>query len=317
MPHLSRPRIGISSCLLGQQVRYDGGHKFDRYINGTLGEYFEFVPVCPEVAIGLGVPRPPIHLVQTRKGLRALGVRDPDLDVTDRLHAYADSMAGRLADLRGYVFKRGSPSCGMERVRVRNENRMPAQTGAGLFAAMFMRRHPLLPCEEEGRLNDPVLRENFITRVYVYDRWLKLLATKPTAADLIAFHSDHKFLLLAHNQTAYRRMGKLVATVGKGNAGRLAPAYGEELMQALGRKATRKSHSNVLEHMLGYISQALSAGDRAEMKDVIGRYRRGLLPLVVPITLFRHHLRHHPNPYLERQVYLQPHPGELMLRNHV
>jgi len=313
----SKPRIGISSCLLGQSVRYDGGHKFDRYINETLGLFFEFVPVCPEVAIGLGIPRPPIHLVQTREGVRVRGVRDPQLDVTDRLNAYADSTATRLTDLRGYIFKRGSPSCGMERVKIREESRILAHNGVGLFAAAFMRQHPLLPCEEEGRLNDPALRENFITRIFVFDRWLNLVAARPDAAALIAFHSDHKFLLLAHNQAAYRRLGKMIADVGRGNAARLTPTYGRELMAALSRKATRKSHSNVLEHMLGYVSDALSAGDRAELKNLIGDYRRGLVPLIVPITLFRHHLRHHPNAYLERQVYLRPHPGELMLLNHV
>lgn len=317
MPRPARPRIGISSCLLGQRVRYDGGHKFDRYIVETLGDYFEFVPVCPEAAIGLGVPRPPIHLVDTRAGVRALGVRDPTLDVTEPLRRFAQAKAGELGDLRGYLFKRGSPSCGMERVKIRHENRMPARTGAGLFAETLMQRHPLLPCEEEGRLNDPVLRENFIVRVYVYDRWLTLLDTKPAAADLIGFHTDHKFLLLAHNQSAYRRMGKLLADAGRGKIAGLLPVYGQALMTALARKATRQSHTNVLEHMLGFISKGLCAGDRAEMKDVIDRYRRGLLPLIVPITLFRHHLRHLPDPYLERQVYLQPHPGELMLRNHV
>lgn len=308
-------RVGISSCLMGAEVRFDGGHKRDAYVNGTLSEYFEFVPVCPEVAIGLGTPREPIRLVSVDGEVRVRGVRTPSLDVTGRLRDYGRKMAGEMRDISGYVFKRGSPSCGMERVKIYSEKGMPSKSGSGAYAEVFMAEQPLLPCEEEGRLGDPVLRENFIVRVFVYHRWQRLVAEGLTAARLVGFHTDHKFLLLAHNQSAYRRMGRLVAEAGKTPMTELGERYVAELMSALARRAGRKSHVNVLQHLLGFVSEHLDAGDRAEMVETIDQYRQGLVPLVVPITLLNHHFRRHPNEYVARQHYLRPHPHELMLRN--
>ncbi len=308
-------QIGISSCLLGAEVRFDGGHKRDSYINGTLAEYFEFVPVCPEVAIGLGTPREPIRLVQSGDAIRVLGVKNPDKDVTDALRDYGARMAARLNDISGYIFKRGSPSCGMERVKVYGENGMPATSSAGAYADEFMSRQPLLPCEEEGRLGDAVLRENFIERVFVYKRWQDLVREGLSPRKLVDFHTEHKFLILAHNQAAYRRMGKLVAQAGKPSMDALAREYITELMTALKRRATRKQHVNVMQHLFGYVSKFVDAADRAEMIEIIEQYRTGLVPLIVPITLLKHHIRRHPNEYVERQYYLTPHPKELMLRN--
>jgi uncharacterized protein YbgA (DUF1722 family)/uncharacterized protein YbbK (DUF523 family) len=312
----SKPiRLGISSCLLGEEVRFDGGHKRDAYIISTLGRWFEFVSVCPEVAIGMPIPRQPIRLVKVGDDVRVRGVKDSSIDVTQPLTDFGHEMTARLTDLCGYLFKRGSPTCGMERVKVYAENGQPAQRGVGAYSKIFMSAYPLLPCEEEGRLGDPVLRENFIERVFVYHRWQELLCSGLSAHKLVQFHTEHKFQVLAHNQSAYRRMGRLVAQAGSSPLESLAARYGAELMCALARRATRRSHTNVLQHLFGFVSDRLDADDRAEMLELIEQYRRELVPLVVPVTLLRHHFRRHPDPYVERQHYLSPHPQELALRN--
>ena len=307
--------IAISACLLGQEVRFDGGHKNDSYINGTLSEYFEFLPFCPEVAIGLSIPRPPIRLVQHDEGLRLVGVKDASRDFTTPMQAYGERMAIELAEVSGFIFKKGSPSCGMERVKVYAPDGHSIDKASGLFAAVLRARHPLIPMEEEGRLGDPGLRENFITRVFVYHAWRGLNKQGLSADRLIAFHSDHKYLIMAHNQAAYRSMGKLLANAGKADIGALASEYEQELMGALAKPAKRQQHVNVLQHLLGYLSKQLDTDDKAEMVEIIEQYRHGIVPLIVPITLLKHHFRRHPHEYIERQVYLSPHPHELMLRN--
>jgi len=309
--------VGVSSCLLGEQVRYDGGHKHNGFLTETLARYFEFVPYCPELAIGLGVPRPPIRLVSTGEGIRARGTKDPALDVTDRLAAYGARVASRSRHLCGYILKKGSPSCGMERVKVYPEKGGNTGKGRGLYAAALMERLPSLPVEEEGRLMDPVLRENFIERVFVLHRWNTAMRQGVTPRRLVEFHTGHKFALLAHDEPSYRRLGQLVARAGAAPVRELAAEYLADLMQALARPATRRRHANVLNHLAGFFKKKLDALDRAELKEVIDRYREGLVPLVVPVTLLKHHLRRHPDPYLAGQHYLDPHPAELMLRNAV
>ena len=307
--------VGISSCLLGEEVRFDGGHKLDNYITGTLAEYFDFLPVCPEVAIGLPIPRPPIRLVRQDDGIHVVGVKDPSVDVTDKLHAYGRKTARQLSSISGFIFKRASPSCGMERVKVYAPDGRSIDKSSGAFAEELMKAQPLLPVEEEGRLGDPGLRENFIMRVFVYHRWQQLLKSRLSAKKLIDFHSDHKYLVMAHNQTAYRRMGQLLANAGKGNLTALAHTYIEELMGALRRPASRRQHANVLQHLMGYLKNQLDSEDKGEMIEVIDQYRKGIVPLIVPITLLKHHFRRHPHEYIQRQVYLSPHPSELMLHN--
>ena len=238
-PTVEKIPIAISSCLLGEQVRYDGGHKHDRYLTGTLGQWFTYVPLCPEVGIGLGTPREPIRLVQIGDAVRVRGVRDAELDVTDDLEAYADAVADQIAGTCGYVFKRASPSCGMERVKVYTGKGMPSAAGVGAYAGAVMRRFPRLPVEEEGRLNDPVLRENFVERVFVYDRLRALLAA-PTPKALIDFHTRHKLLVMAHNQEGYRRLGRIVAQAGRGDLEGTVAAYADLLMETLTRRATRR-----------------------------------------------------------------------------
>ncbi len=316
-PWRSRIRIGISSCLLGQAVRFDGGHKHNDYITQSLGQFFDFVAYCPEVAIGLGVPRPPIRLVKSAHGLRARGVHDATLDVTDKLVAYAEKIAPTLHGLSGYILKQGSPSCGMQRVNVYGARGKSVSTGSGLYAGTLMAQLPELPFEEEGRLMDPVLRENFVERVFVYHRWQQLTAQRLTAKALVEFHTRHKFIVLAHDEKRYRELGRLVATAGRSGMTEIGRTYIQLLMQALKKPATRTRHANVLQHLFGFFKQNLDSADKRELLELINTYRRGQLPLVVPITLLRHYLRRFPVSYLSEQYYLAPQPDERMLRNQI
>ncbi|MDD3652534.1 DUF523 and DUF1722 domain-containing protein [Immundisolibacter sp.] len=312
-----RLRLGVSACLLGERVRYDGGHKRDGFVADVLAEHFELVPMCPEVAIGLGVPRAPIRLVQTAAGVRVRGVRDVELDVTDALDAEAARVCRQLAGLCGYVLKKNSPSCGMARVKTYTESGQEHGRGSGAFAAGLMARAPLLPVEEEGRLRDPVLRENFIERVFAYARWQALLAAGASGAALVDFHGRHKYQLLAHNQAAYRRLGRLVAGAGRQPPAGLLADYGAQFMAALGRHASVGGHVNVLQHLAGYLKDRLDDVDRAELHEAIDAYRQRRAPRLVPVTLLRHHLRRAPHPWAAAQTYLNPDPREQVLLNHV
>ncbi|PVV05511.1 MAG: hypothetical protein B6D77_19380 [gamma proteobacterium symbiont of Ctena orbiculata] len=315
-PFAAQPRVAISACLLGHNVRYDGGHKQDRYIIETLGKYIEFLPICPEAEIGLGVPRPTIRLMGDHEHPRLVGVADPNWDVTDKMEQFAGKKADELRDISGYILKKNSPSCGMERVKVYSEtSHQSLRKGTGVYARIVMHHQPLLPVEEEGRLNDYVLRENFINRVYVYHRWKRLLVSGLTPAALIAFHTDHKYLIMAHSQAAYQRLGRLLSNLSDMDLSRIADDYIQELMPTLKRRVTRKRHANVLQHIMGYLKKHTSSDDKRELTASIQAYRRGETPLIVPITLFRHYFRHHPDSYMSRQIYLHPHPDSLGLRN--
>jgi uncharacterized protein YbgA (DUF1722 family)/uncharacterized protein YbbK (DUF523 family) len=308
----------VSSCLLGERVRYDGGHKHDRFLSDVLGPYVEWVPVCPEVEMGLGVPRETLRLAGSPSAPRLVREKTGE-DLTARMQAYARARVAALADmaLDGYVLKRASPSCGLFRVRVYRDHGVPAADGRGLFAAALTAALPALPVEEEGRLTDAAIRENFIERVFAAARWREFLATRPRARDLVAYHAAHKLAVLAHSARHYARLGQLVAAAGRGFGPATLDAYHALAMEAFAVRATRGRHANVLEHMAGYFKRELSADERAELVDVIAEYRRGLVPLVVPLTLIKHHVRRLGVRYLAEQVYLNPHPKELMLRNHV
>lgn len=306
--------VAISSCLLGQAVRYDGSHKHNAYLTETLGKYLDYTGFCPEMAIGLGTPRPPIRLVQIDDATRARGVKDPMLDVTEQLQDYARDVVPMLDGYCGYIFKRASPSCGMERVKLYKDDNI-AGSDRGIYAAVIMQVLPALPVEEEGRLMDPVLRENFIERVFVYHRWRQFKNTGFSAAGLVEFHTLHKYSLLAHDETAYRELGRIVADAGKAELSERAQQYAQGLMQAMAKPATRKTHTNVLMHIMGYIKESLTADDKQELLEILDKYRLGQVPLIVPITLLKHYLRRYPDEYILRQVYLNPHPDELMLRN--
>lgn len=319
-----RIRLGISACLLGQEVRYNGGHKRDAFLTDVLGRYVDWVDVCPEVEIGLGTPRPSMRLVRIGRGEKSqvrLVTPDTGADHTEAMRTWAARRAEELAqlDLDGYVLKKDSPSCGMERVKLYpEEGGAPVKEAQGLFAEALLRRLPHLPAEEEGRLNDPPLRENFIARVFAHARWRETEAAGWTRAGLMRFHEKHKLLLMARNQAGMRRLGRLLGDSAKSDgAAELARAYREGFTEAMRRPPTRRGHTNVLQHMAGYVSDGLDSGDRQELRETIERYRLGLLPLIVPITLLRHYVRKQGVEYLQGQAYLEPHPHELMLMNHV
>jgi uncharacterized protein YbgA (DUF1722 family)/uncharacterized protein YbbK (DUF523 family) len=311
-------KLGISSCLLGNPVRYDGGHKLDRFIKETLGRYVQFVPVCPEVECGLPVPRESMRLTGDPAAPRLVTTRS-GIDHTARMNTWARERLEQLAreELCGFIFKKDSPSSGMQRVKVYNAGGMPAKSGSGLFAKAFMERFPRIPVEEEGRLHDPRLRENFIEHIFALRRWRALLAEGRRLGRVVDFHTREKLLLLSHSPSHYRLMGKQVAAGRQQPIDRLYAEYERMFMEALGLKPTPAKHVNVLQHILGYFKKQLGADEKQEMLEVIGAYRQGHVPLIVPVTLVNHYVRKYGQGYLARQTYLDPHPVALQLRNHV
>ena len=314
---LTPVRIGISACLIGQKVRFDGGHKRDPFLVEVFGRYVEWVPVCPEVEMGLGVPRDTLRLERHGDEIRMVMPKD-GTDHTGGMRIYADKRLVALAqeNLCGYILKKDSPSCGMERVRVYPPQGAPQRAGRGLFAAALMQQFPHLPVEEEGRLNDSRLRENFVSRVFAYQRWRYMTQKCLTRTALTRFHAQHKFLLVAHSQVGAQRLGRLLAQPDQSlDVKAVALRYLGEFTEVMRRTPTRRSHTNVLQHLAGFVSDKLDRDERAELTEMIDQYRRALLPLIVPVTLMRHYVRKFQIPYLIDQVYLSPHPHELMLLN--
>ena len=313
-----RIRLGVSRCLMGENVRYDGGHQLDRFIRDTLGKYVDFVPVCPEVECGLPVPREAMRLTGKPDSPRLMTIHTRK-DLTDQMLTWAHLKVAELAEigLCGYIFKSNSPSSGMERVKVYNDQGMPVKIGVGLFARVFMDRFPLLPVEDEGRLHDPKLRENFIESIFVLKQWREACERQQTLGNLVQFHTRNKLLFLAHSQKHYREMGKLVGHGKEYSVETLYKQYEMLLLEALRLKTTVKKNVNVLHHMMGYFKEDLSADEKGELLGIISNYHHGLIPLIVPITLFNHYVRKYDEPYLGMQTYLNPHPVALKLRNHV
>jgi uncharacterized protein YbgA (DUF1722 family)/uncharacterized protein YbbK (DUF523 family) len=312
-------RLGVSRCLLGENVRYDGGHKLDRFLVNTLGQYLEWVPVCPEVEIGLPIPRDTLRLVGDAKAPRLVMPKSGE-DYTERMQAWARERLEQLAEIKlhGFVFKKDSPSSGLYRVKVYDKNGMPSKIGTGIFPAEVMKHFPLLPLEEEGRLHDMHLRENFIDRVFAYQRLTCMLEDNPTPGGLVQFHTAHKLTLMAHSPSHYQEMGRLVAEAGSLAWEDLVDAYGHLLMAGLQVMTTPGKHANVLQHLMGFLKDTLAKEDKAELLGLIEDYRQGLVPLIVPLTLLKHHLGRHEVPeWVHQQVYIHPYPKELMLRNHV
>jgi uncharacterized protein YbgA (DUF1722 family)/uncharacterized protein YbbK (DUF523 family) len=311
-------RIGVSACLLGEAVRFDGGHKRDVFLTETFGRFVEWVPVCPEVECGFGTPREAMRLVRIEQGLRLLTVKT-GMDLTEQMERFSRSRVSALFrdDLSGYVLKKDSPSCGLERVKIYDRHGSCVRGGRGLFARALVRAFPRLPVEEEGRLADPRLRDNFVERVFGYWRLRGLLNGRWTLGALVRFHTAHKLLLLAHAPQAYRGLGQLVAGARGMSRQELERRYCDGFMHALAQLATTRRHTNALQHMAGYFRNRLDAASKRELADTIADYGRGLVPLVVPLTLIRHHVRTLDVTYLAGQTYLEPHPKELMLRNHV
>ncbi|MBW1887147.1 MAG: DUF523 and DUF1722 domain-containing protein [Deltaproteobacteria bacterium] len=311
-------KLGISTCLLGENVRYDGGHRLDRFLTDTLGQYVQYVPVCPEVECGLSVPREAMHLEGDPESPRLVTSRT-NKDHTDKMLRWAQKRITELdkEDLCGFIFKSNSPSSGMERVKVYNNKGIPVKKGRGMFARIFMDRFPLIPVEEDGRLPDPKLRENFIERIFTMKRWREVISKKKAMGNLVGFHTRGKLLVLSHSEKHYRLMGKLVASGKQVPIERFYSEYETLLMEALRLKATVKKNTNVLIHMLGYFKKQLGADEKQELHEIIDLYRNGYVPLIVPVTLINHFVRKYKQPYLREQTYLNPHPMALQLRNHV
>jgi uncharacterized protein YbgA (DUF1722 family)/uncharacterized protein YbbK (DUF523 family) len=315
---ISPIKIGISTCLLGQKVRFDGGHKRDRYITDILRDYFTFVPVCPELEIGMGVPREAVRLQGSVAAPRMVGSRTGK-DWTAAMTQYVERRVRQrdLSDICGYILKKDSPSCGMERVKVYDPAGMPQRKATGLFAAALIKHHPLLPAEEEGRLNDLKLRENFIVRVFAFSRLRRLFQDRLALGKLVRFHTHHKYLLLAHSPTHYKMLGQLVAEARKYSAAKLRDNYSGLFMEALAARSTIAKNVNVLHHLLGFLKTVLNPGEKKSLLETVEDYRQGLVPLVVPLTLIRHYILIHNIEYVQDQIYLNPHPKEMMLRSHV
>ena len=311
-------RIGISSCFLGEKVRFDGGHKLDHYLKDTLGAYVAWIPVCPEVETGFPVPREAMRLVGDSSFPRLVTVRS-GLDHTDRMRRWEEKKLREIEklDLCGFIFKSRSPSSGMRGVKVYGPSGVPTHTGVGIFARLFMDRFPFVPVEDDGRLHDPALRENFIVRIFVFKRWTEMKQRGGMIRDLISFHADHKLLILAHSPKHYTVLGRLVADAIKRERQSLLEEYFVVLMDGLKLLATTRKNANVLQHSAGYFKKQLSPGEKQELSMVIQTYHKGLVPLIVPLVLINHYVNTYDEPYLKRQYYLHPHPMELMLRNHV
>lgn len=310
--------IGISSCLLGEKVRFDAGHKQDRYITDVLGPFVTFVPVCPEVEVGMGAPRESVKLIGKLNEPRMVGNTSGE-DWTDRMVKYASRRVKQddTRNLTGYILKRKSPSCGMERVRVQTASKTSEYKGVGLFASALLEEYPYLPIEEEGRLNDPALRENFIERIFALSRLQELFASPFSRRRMIEFHTNHKFMLLSHSTVNYRRLGQLVGQIKEVPAGRFKKEYRDLFMRTLKFNATVKKNTNVLQHIVGFLKDHLLDSEKKDINEAISNYHDSLIPLIVPITLLRHFVFKYQIEYIQNQYYLNPHPKELMLRNHV
>lgn len=307
----------MSSCVIGEEVRYNGGHSRQRYLTDILARFVEYVPVCPEVEVGMGVPRPTIRIVELGDRLHLVDPKN-DIDWTSAMNRFSRRRASELAEenLCGFILKKDSPTCGLQRVKVYTESTV-RKDGQGLFATVLTERFPFLPIEEEGRLNDAAIRENFIERVFAYARLKVLFKPRWRTADVIAFHTREKLLLRAHDEVMYRELGRLVADVARIPRAAFADQYQDLFMTAMTRRATVAKHCNVLQHMVGFLRRANDEPGRVEMAEAIADYRAGLVPLVVPTTLIRHLARRHGQEIFLESSYLSPHPKELMLRNHV
>lgn len=315
---MDKIRLGISACLLGAPVRYDGGHKLDRFLSDVLGNYVEYVPVCPEVECGLPVPREPMHLEGDPESPHLVTIRSRQ-DHTRRMLEWSAQRVRELEaeHLCGFIFKSDSPSSGMERIKIHDAVGIPRKTGRGLFARAFMQHFPLMPVEDEGRLHDMPIRENFIQRIFVYYRWQSGVRRTSNLGSLVDFHTRHKLLVMSHSPKHYSLLGRLVASGKDMPSGKLFGEYVKLLMEALRLKATPKKNTNVLQHLSGYFKKVLSADEKQELGELISAYHDGYLPLIVPVTIINHYVRKYDQPYLKQQHYLNPHPIELQLRNHV
>lgn len=311
-------RIGIARCLLGEKVRYDGSHKLNRYLRDVLGQFVEWVPVCPEMECGMGVPREAVRLVGELDNPRLVG-RNSGEDWTERMQNWGRNKIAQLEkeNLCGYIFKYGSPSNALGRMKVFADDGRIFYSGTGVWARMVLEYFPSLPCEDDGRLQDDGIRENFINRIFIFKRWRDVMRDGFSTVKLVDFHTRHKMLIMVHNETIYRQLGKLVSTAGTANPEVFSIEYAELLFKALTDRPTVKKHVNVLIHALGHLKKDISADEKQEMLELIDLFHNKFIPVIVPVTMLNHYVRKYQKGYLADQYYLNPYPAELMLRNHV
>ncbi|WP_019529549.1 YbgA family protein [Dasania marina] len=315
-PDAAQINVGLSACLAGQEVRYNGGHTQSRLCLKLLRKYFTFKTFCPEVAAGFGIPRPTMRLIGDPNKPTLTFSNDESSDLTAQLErGYTDKLS-EFSDLDGYILMKNSPSCGLERVKVYQANGHPHQIRVqGLFAAALQQRYPLLPIEEEGRLHDPQLFENFVLRVYAYRSFKSEVVATPLMRNLLAFHSQYKYILMAHNQTAYKELGRMLGQANKNISEDFVGEYFELFMRALENPANRKNHTNTLMHMLGYLRKKIPSAARQGIAAVIHKYHKGQLPLITPLTLLNHYIEQYGSDYIRSQRYLKPYPESLGLAN--
>ncbi len=311
-------KIGVSACLMGEEVRYNGGHCQNHFLKDTVSQYATFVSTCPEAAIGMGVPREAVRLEYDQDENTRMLAPKSGKDFTEKMEAYAKDWSCMVdeLDLDGFVFKKNSPSCGVFRVKIYKNDHPAERRGTGLFAKAIMERYPELPVEEDGRLSDPVLRESFMVRVFAFKRVKSLFHKSWTRKDVIEFHSREKLLLLAHSPRSYRELGQLVGNIADYSREEFQITYLKTFMEAVNTRASKGRHQNALSHMAGYLTKRLTSEGRRELKETIDSFRNGIVPLIVPITLISHMLRRYDETYLLKQSYLSPHPHQMALRNH-
>ncbi|MFG1496690.1 DUF523 and DUF1722 domain-containing protein [Saccharospirillum sp. HFRX-1] len=314
---MSKLTLAVSSCLLGEEVRFNGGHKLHRWLTDSLGQFADFRPYCPEVGIGLGIPRETIRLIQADAGTRAVNSSDASVDHTDALRRYAEGILPELEDIDGYVVMQGSPSCGMERVKLYTDKPVPEKSAVGIHTQVILEHYPWLPVEESGRLSDPGLAENFVQRLYVYHQW-RTEQPWQSAKGLIDFHARQKYLLMMHDYNRYKSLGQLLSDLSdRSQLAELGHRYLTELMSALKKVPSRGQRVNVLQHLMGYFKQQLSDKEKASLRHSIDQYQQAIVPFIVPVAMIKHYVFLHGDdfPYLRQQTVLDPYPESLGLRN--
>ncbi|WP_339671951.1 DUF523 and DUF1722 domain-containing protein [Dasania marina] len=310
--------VGLSACLAGQPVRYNGGHSQSRLCLDTLSQHFDFKTFCPEVAAGFGTPRPTMRLTGDPANPRLQLSNDDQQDFTEQLQQGFSEQLAQFEHLDGYILMKNSPSCGLKRIKIYQANGYPhTERGQGLFTAALIERYPLLPVEEEGRLQDPHLRENFILRVYAHHNFRADVSLAPSHHTLLQFHSSYKYVLMAHNQPLYRELGRMLANAKQSDLSPLMAQYFSLFMQALSEPATVKNHCNTLLHILGYLKKSVPSEARQHIAAVIHKYRVGQLPLVTPMTLLKHYIEQFGSDYIKGQRYFEPYPETLCLSNNI
>ena len=311
-------KLGISSCLLGEAVRYDGQHKHDYYLTDVLGKYVEWKSVCPEVECGLPVPREAMHLAGKPDSPRLVTIKT-NRDLTEQMQDWCDMKVRELEneELCGYVFKSKSPSSGLYNVKVFNDKGIPQKIGTGMFARAFTEHFPLLPVEEEGRLHDAGLRDRFIDHIAVYSRWRQYVKNDGSPKGLQQFHAHHKYMIMAHCPKLLTELGQIAANSSDQEKESIQKEYLSTLTYAMKEQATVKKNTNVLQHIAGYFKVDLEKFEKQELQQAIEDYHKGIFPLLAPLILLQHYARKYEKRYLLDQYYISPSPMELYLKYHV